>query len=348
MKTLPPKMIRIGICAVVILLLGNPVADFLDLKYWQPVIWDSILSVYAYQQLGSSADVLFFGSSRTGTNVRPKIIEDEYQNQTGRQIMAYSLGQQGVNAISAEWMLRDTMVKNGLPELVVLELAPSAVNTNREFYRDLEWYCSTSDMIGMAPDLFKGNRIVAASKGQLRGWSSLLSWVIQRPGSQRSQEQLAKFVEEGGFIFEPKGTVADLSAEMYAGALRWATVRGRETGWANYEIGGPPVEAVEAIIDVCRRGGSRLTLVNPPVHPDYHATFDKSGLAQFHRFIEDLEETHAVRFYDFDTPEARRFLELTDAEYKDFTHLSSEGAERCSRERARRVLLEELSFSSEN
>ncbi len=340
MTLLPRKLIRVGVWAVAIVLIGNPLADSLGLKYWQPIAYESILPVYAYQRRGRPADVLFLGTSKTAC-IPPRLVEEELRALGGRELDVYSLAQLAVNTDASWWMLRDTLATNGVPGIVVLELGPGSVNANRRFHGELEWYSSTSDLLRMIPALTDQSRVLSAVKGQLRGWSSLVSWVLVRPGSRQSQERLADIDRNGGLLVSSERSLAERSADERARMLRRETEEDRRQLWRSYIIGGPTVKALEAIIDTCRAKGCRVGLYDPPDHPDYRAAMPPGMLVEFARFIAAFGAERDLRYYDFNTPEARARLQLTDADFMDYTHLNSTGAERFSREIARSVILED-------
>jgi len=338
LTTLPRKLIRVGAWAVVIVLIGNPLADSLGLKYWQPIAYDSILPVYAYQHRGRAADVLLLGTSRTAC-IRPRIVEEEVFEATGRKMDAYSLAQLAVNTAASWWMFRDTMANDGVPKVVILELGPGSVNANRRFHGELEWYSSTSDLLRLLPSLTDRTRVLSAIKGQLRGWSSLASWILMRPGSRRSQERLTEIERNRGLLVSSDRSLAEDSAKQRDRMLRREIDEDRRELWQRYSIGGPTVRALEAIVESCRKEGCRVALYDPPDHPDYRAAMPPDMLAEFATYITAFTEQRGLRFVDFNTPEARERLQLTDADFMDYTHLSTAGAERFSREIARSVIL---------
>ncbi len=337
---LPRKLIRVGVCAAVIVAIGNPLADSLGLKYWQPIAYESILPVFAYQHRGRPADVLFLGTSRTAC-VRPRIVEEELRELTGLELEAYSLAQPAANIAASWWMLRDTTATNGPPRLVVLELNPTSVNANRLFSGELEWYCSTPDLLRLIPSLTDRTRVLSAVKGQLRGWSSLVSWAFLRPGSRRTSQRLAEINRDGGLVLRSERSLAEHSHEKRAQILRREIEEQRHQLLRRFAVGGPTVQALEEIIATSHEEGCRVVLIDPPVHPDYRKAIGERELALFSRFVDALVSNHGLRYHDFNTEHARAHLRLTDADFMDFTHLNSSGAERFSREIARSVILEE-------
>ena len=340
LATLPRKLIRVGAWAVAIVVIGNPLADSLGLKYWQPIAYDSILPVYAYQQRERPVDVLFLGTSRTAC-LSPPDVERVLRNETGQRVTVYSLAQLAVNTAASWWLLRDTFETNGTPMVVVLELPPSSVNANRTFHGELEWYGSSRDLVRMLPSLTDRTRVLSAVKGLLRGWSSLVSSVLVPPGSRSSRRRLAAIDHDGGLQMGSESSLAERPHDERARMLGREIEESRRELWRSYAIGGPALKALESIVDACRLRGCRVVLYDPPDHPDYLAAVPPSMVAEFTRFIAAFSAQHGLRFVDFNTQEARARLRLTDADFMDYTHLSTAGAERFTPELVRSVLLGE-------
>jgi len=337
---LPRKLVRVGLWAVAIVLIGNPLADSLGVKYWQPIAYESILPVYAYQRRARPADVLLLGTSRTAC-IDPRRVEAELRERTGRELTAFSLAQLAVNLDASWWMLRDSLATNGTPGTVVLELGPSSLNANRRFHGELEWYGSTADLLGMLPALTDRTGILSAVKGQLRGWSSLVSRVLVPPSSPPSRERLAEIDRAGGLLVSTERSLAERSPDERARMLRRETEEDRRQLWRRYAIGGRTVRALEDIVATCRERGCRVVLYDPPVHPDYLAAMPPAMRAEFARFMDAFVARHGVRFHDFNTPEASGRVRLTDADFMDYTHLSTAGAERFAGELVRSAILEQ-------
>ena len=336
---LPRKLVRVGLWAVAIVLIGNPLADSLGVKYWQPIAYDSILPVYAYQRRARPADVLLLGTSRTAC-LSPRLVEKELRAQTGREESVYSLAQLAVNLDASWWMLRDSLATNGTPGTVVVELGPGSLNANRRFHGELEWYGSTTDLLRLLPDLTDRTAVLSAVKGELRGWSSLMSSVLMPPRSRRSRERLAEVDRDGGLLVSTGRSLAERGSDERARMLRRETEEDRDQLWRRYAVGGSTVKALEAIVDACRDRGCRVVLYDPPVHPDYLDAMPPAMVEDFAAFMSDFTTQHQLRFVDFNAPEAHARLGLTDADFMDYTHLSTAGAERFTGDLVRCVVLD--------
>jgi len=340
--TLPPKLVRTMFIAGGIILCGNPIADRLDLKFWQPIIWENCLRVFAYQQQTVPAEVVFFGSSRTESAITPLVAEEEYRNLTGKDVTTYSLAQPGTNLVAAAWLLRDTIASTGPPRVVVLELTISSVNSNREFYFDLEWYSSISDLFSLLPHLRSPGHLRSACRGLLRGWSSLASRALISPRSEKSRQRLSRILEARGAGISTSKSLLDDTAEDREAWLDEKRQRQRTLVLKDYRIGGVPVAALERVFGLCQTPQCRVALVNPPVHVDFRNIYQQDEADIFSRFVHDLGIRRGVAYYDFGTDENLSRLGLTEADFRDFSHLNRTGSEKYSRALARQVLVPEL------
>lgn len=341
-KTLPPKLVKTMLLSVILLLCGNPVADMLGLKYWQPIIRKPVVRVFAYQNVGVPADVVFFGSSRSQSALWPTKTEDELRSSTGTEISTFSLAQPGVNLLAAEWIFNDVISSDDPPTLVLLEVTPSSVNANREFYWDMEWYGSTSDLATVALHLRSTGRILSATRGMLRGWSSVASWILHAPSSQEAQNTIHRILENRGRGETTSHSLLDLTPERRARNLVAQRQSQRTNVLKNYSVGGVPVTALNKIIDRCERIGCRVAMYNPPVHESFLDLFHDGVSDEFGDFLSGIRERHGIHFYDFSTEESLVRLGLSDADFRDFSHLNEAGSEKFSRALARDVLTIEL------
>jgi hypothetical protein len=320
---------------LLVIVLSDAASRWLRISYWTPFASDRALAIHVYQRQRVSADILFLGTSKINTAVIPAVIESELSEKLGRPVTAFCLGQPGTSAFTSWQVLRDVVASNGAPAVVVLELSPGSLNANHgHIPRDLSSYCSLGDLIEATPWIDSWERLVAASSGAFRGLTTCAlsaSRVFYR-GSV--EPRLEGFTRKHGAQFGPRRwqqrRLTDLTDEQQQQAVRDAVAWGRHEYMDRYEIGGAPEAAFRSICRLTHDRGIRLVVLDPPVADRY-----RRRIAEFQSYLGHAAQTCAFESVELDPAS----LGLSDADFRDLTHLNWDGAATVSRHLARTVLL---------
>ena len=71
MPTVPAKLLQTLAISVVFVLVGNVLADGLNIKYWLPGVTGTPSRIFAFLQAGEPVEVVVLGSSRSRAGGHP-------------------------------------------------------------------------------------------------------------------------------------------------------------------------------------------------------------------------------------------------------------------------------------
>lgn len=325
---------------LLVMVLFDAASNWLRISYWTPSANARALAIYVYQRQRVASDILFLGTSKINTAVIPAVIEGELSKSLGRPVTAFCLGQPGTSAFTSWQVLRDVVTSNGSPAVVVLELSPASLNANHGHVpRDLRSYCSLLDLVEAAPWINSSERLVAASRGAFRGFTTSVLFATRGLYRDVVRAQVAALERKHGAQFGPRRwpqrRLSDLTEEQHGQLLRDGVPWGRHEYMDRYEIGGAPEAAFRSICRLTRDRGIPLVVLDPPVAESYRlqiATPDE--YRAFRSYLDDAAKYCAFERVELDPA----FLGLTESDFLDLTHLNWDGAATLSRHLARTVL----------
>ncbi len=340
MPTVPVKFVRTLALSAILVLIGNPIADRLGLKYWLAGINEASVRVFAYTRTGTPADIVVLGSSRSVGGVIPRLIEEEYRRATGMEISVYNLAMAGARITNSAIVLRDTIETNGCPAIVLLELGPRTLDSGSGFPNTvLEYHASLSDTVAALPEIRSTETFDAAGWGLLRGYLNLVLWVSHRPWSDPWEGIFALWQSRGGSpysypdIHQTVETMMDWSSMERARNLRRTPIGKRTVESPDFVFDSFTMKALDKVLASAGQCGSRVVVWTPPAILDYKKLFRSSETERFDAVLSGLSGRQDVEV--FDVGDGR--LGLSDADFEDFTHLNSRGAVALTRALARRI-----------
>jgi hypothetical protein len=325
---------------LLVIVLSDAASRWLRISYWTPFTNDRALAIYVYQRQRVAADIVFLGTSKINTAVIPAIIEGELSKSLGRPVTAFCLGQPGTSAFTSWQVLRDVVASNGSPAVVVLELSPASLNANHgHIPRDLSSYCSLLDLVEAAPWINSSERLVAASGGAFRGFTTCTLSATRGFYWDSVRPRVEVFARKRGAQFGPRRRqqqrLSGLTEEQQRQLMRDALPWGRHEYMDRYEIAGAPEAAFRSICRFTRDRGIRLVVLDPPVAERYRrriATPDE--YREFQSYLDHAAQTCSFERIELDPAS----LGLTDADFLNLTHLNWDGAATLSLHLAREVL----------
>ncbi len=339
MPTVPAKLLRTLAISVVLVLVGNVLADGLNIKYWLPGVTGTPSRIFAFLRAGKPVDVVVLGSSRSVQGVIPRVIEEECQSVSGESLTAYNLAMAGNGLSTAAILLRDVISTCGCPEAVLLEMSPRALDQESETVdRALEYHASLGDSAAGLAFVRTPDNIDALGWGLLRGYLNIVLWVAQPPWTELRRGFSAQWLERAGspYAYPDLGrapeSVCDWSKTERLRRLRRSPLGKRASARADITYGGFGERALDGTIDLARDCGSRVVVWTSPTTADYAALYRPAEREQFAAVLAGLAGREGVEVFDV---EGRQ--EFEDGDFLDLTHLNSRGAVKLSRMLARRL-----------
>jgi hypothetical protein len=251
--------------------------------------------------------VVVLGSSRTAAAVEPRAMEAAVAAGTGRPCLAFNMGLQGDGPISQLIHYRRLREAGVRPDVVVVELLPSAFawysdpsrNEDRPYdatilrpdrltRAELDTVCE----YGFPPRETRGEWREATYNPWFGFRFQLLARVQPRwlpPGIVQHRKDIG---ETGGW--GPWDPVPPEIARLRIEEVRQAY----ESQLQAIRIAGPHVEAFEDLVRECRRDGVRVAVVVPPEGSTFRAWYSASVQAALTAFQDRLRREFGVTVLD--------------------------------------------------
>jgi len=327
---------------LVVLIVGDFAAERLRVSYWSPIDENQMLRVFTYLHDGPAADVVILGSSRVRAALIPAEIEDTLAPTLDRHLTAYSLAQNGADAYTCWRILDDAVSVHGVPDAVILELSPAALNAhNTNVARDFEHYSSFFDLLGSIRWITTADRLTGAAAGCFRGVSSLALYGLRFVYEDSVASSLATYRRLKGGEF-PQQLVNEYRPPPAPNAVRrlaqldTAVRLTRRLYMIDYTIGGAPAAGFTAMVDLAAEHDIPLILVDPPVTPEYgESIVTPDELADYRRVVERAVSRPGSTVVEADLSG----LDIADEDFQDLTHLNPIGARKLSHFLAETVLV---------
>ncbi|MFT5684355.1 MAG: hypothetical protein ACI8RZ_005296, partial [Myxococcota bacterium] len=217
--------------------------DAMGLKYIQGIIWPTDLYTFQHMETGP-IDVVVFGSSRASFALSPSTLDLCLTTELDRPTSSFNLARTFSTALTADIVVRDLLVGDRIPKVLVLGVGPEFFNEhNHQITESVTAHANISDI----PDALRHADGLTGMVGALwplaRGASSLSIFLA---GRHESEEQLRwMMLHHGGgqFCFgtsECKKNNSRLRSNL---SQRWSAStstmlpRLKEERFSNYVVG---------------------------------------------------------------------------------------------------------------
>ena len=301
-------------------------------------LWPQVRFPSAYRKLATlrawprSPDILFLGSSRTGTDCRQELISQQLQERCpGEPLLAYNASLTAGDFVSNDFLL-DLFLKNGVrPKVAVVEVTPEMVcrcNTWLQMHvsRQLRWddvphyftdVCRAGQlgrlcMARLEPlyvhrqeilDDFSRSLLREGNDLEPEGVPVLPSASKTGPDSTRSERVIGVLTSRRS---APKQTEIDWQTVIAksVGGIDVSQVERTEIGLygprrvlrPGYAIGGTATECFERILSNCRAHEITTLLLEVPVCSRYRALYTPEIDGIFRAYIKQVTEKYGCRF----------------------------------------------------
>ncbi len=328
--------LSIGGSSVVLVVLALVVSQVLGLQHVQAVVWPTDL--YTFAQLPPQPiDVALVGSSRTTFGLAPTALDPCLSEAVGRPIRSVNLARVYANMLTEVILVDQLLDGERRPEVLVVEVAPEIVNAH---HHEQTYNMATALDVAHVPQCLQTLQspadLVACARAPLRGVENLAWFLAGGPREVNHLEWMMVHHRGGQFCFGSAACEAHNARFESRLAGRWDARVARilptvtEERYGTYDLDRSiHMDALEGLVDDTARDGTRLVLLNMPVHASYQAEVPPDADALFRSRMSDLARKHAhVQFVDANTEawQQRRGL------FQDPDHLLAEGARELSLE----------------
>jgi hypothetical protein len=280
--------------------------------------------------------VVMVGSSRVEYGLLGRAIEDSLTGPCGVRPVVFNFGISGAGPIIELLTLQRLLRDGPRPDVVLVEVVPSLLagqfpawdlqrlTPDRLGLDELPWIAPYGPSLAMRRIEWLRASAVPWYTHRIAMLSCGAPLLLPGPNPGGVWQEL----DEAGGMPLP---VLPPPAEQYRRAFARAT---REHGekLASLQIGGPAVQALHDLLDLCRREHIVARLVMMPEGSDFRALYPPQAWAQVERFLNDL-----ARQYDCPLINAREWV--ADDHFADGHHLLRPGAAIFSERLGREYLL---------
>jgi hypothetical protein len=325
--------------AIAILLACHVVVELAELRFYQPTADASLRALDVFRQKAPRPDVVFVGSSQVRRGILAPLVEREATRALGRPVAAFNLGLQAGTSPAYAIIVRDLLVGEHQPALVVVGVGPRDLNANGPQHdRVVRHLAAPLDLVGpLGPRWIAPHELMALPALAIRAPATLLQLV--RPETEDERAFAARLLAERGSYYDlddleteaGKGTVSGLEQRTRRRARHV-----REELLDDFAIEGRGVAAMRLLLDSARARGIDVVLLGMPR--------SEAFAALAYRRLEEkavqsaLQTLGAGLWIEAVGPE---WAELEGSFY-DGDHLGPAGAERFTRLLTERVVVPRL------
>jgi hypothetical protein len=316
----------LGSC-ILSLVAADLVAPRLGLKYYQTDKTEDLLAIQAFERDASTYDVIFMGASRTQHGIRPAEVDRMLSKRVGREISSYVLAPPAAGMLTFATLVDELLSEDRAPEVLVLSLAPGALNSNRIINnRYLKNFASLVSLARYTPYVDTQEELDSVLYGYCRGWSNIEKALWELPNLDERKRKAAKVTASRGARWAawskktPKNFAEpDPDRERVLDDF-YTSMQTRNL--VDFEIPGPNQLALDRIIEQCRGSGTKLVLWEEPTLIDPKRLYVAHEDQVYRSFIEELTERESLELHVI-TPGQ---LRLEPKHYIDIHHLGPDGA----------------------
>lgn len=305
-------------------------------------VWGAVKQLEACERQGTSPDVLIIGSSRAQAGIAPPIIAAQFDNAFGRRTIICDLAVTTSVPMQDYYLLRK-LLRDGIhPKFIIYATADFAFNSPaiqpQEPVRDnMDYLATLADL----PNIMQ-MPVADTRQPAVNGAPWLLDFVASRlfrVYADRKGFQIALCRWKPDFGPCPDilaGTVLDHTRYIYpvdpaqgwyplpeATAVSLQNSANQYRVWlAHYQVAPDALAYLDQTVQLARKQGIGLILLNTPILPQHLAFFPQvSDYATYVDTLHRFAEAHGVPFYD----EGLGFDDNL-ADFADTNHLNYWGA----------------------
>jgi hypothetical protein len=310
----------------------NAAADAWRLKYYRPKAPRSNMNAYVFQQSGQPVDILFLGSSRSRQGINTNLVMDVLQEAGHEGVSAFNVAQPALGTVTAQIMLGDLIRSNGCPGIVVLEVSPSSLNQNGDWWPAVGDYASVRHAPVVLQSVTNFERLDFLLVSALRGGMRFYDRLARSPGPQMAARTLATRGSLHGDLAGRPGPVEQGPGNR---SIRMARNLYRRKFWRNLDIGGSTTAALRRCAVLAEGCRARLVLVRMPTLIGSNPEDREGGDLPFLGAIGEFEASHDVVFLDAHATD----IGIQRDHFRDPVHLNLGGSIVFGEYLAREVLL---------
>lgn len=338
--------------SALVVLLGNPLAEWLGLAHWSRRDDERKLTHLA--RSGLAAEVLLLGSSRMKFGVTPVELEDRLSRAVGRPVRVFNAAQAATGVMEASWFLGDVVRSNGCPRLVVVDVNAEGLNAaSARIEESLRLYLPPREWGRSLTGLDGPSRVEAFLTGLATGYRHLLHAVDEPPSAAGARREAREVLACRGGVVGPDGrpcvatggaggptdrrmgsTLAQETALSRRRMTRWYEQRARRFHrLGEFEPGGLPEKGLDRLVELGAHCAADLVLITlPTLYPWAEWGLD-GALATTSERARRAAAAAGGLYLDY----SPLVEELAPRDFYDPGHLSASGARHVTRDLAARV-----------
>lgn len=315
-----------GCAAFVTLQLGLAIA----IAYWIPELRDPFYGykaahLRARAKSEQSTTVVMLGSSRTVFGLKAGLLERQLRDELGRPVIVFNFGIFGAGPVIELLTLRRLLDDGVRPDLVLVEVLPALLTTDRQVPREAHWLPAERLWL---PELRWLRQFGFPFRDLRRTWLQAwpIPWYAHRFAivSRLSPAWLpTQLRQDWGRADDPSGwsgaSTPPSTPEQYQRGIARARLEYFET-LQHFELGDPAVRALRELLQICQREHIPTALLLMPEGSEFRSWFPAPALAQTQALLAELRQQYGSAVVD-----ARAWV--ADEYFSDAHHLVDRGAE---------------------
>lgn len=325
------KLALVAVYAGLILMTANLVADHLGLKYLHPGNKRWYASAYALEGLERPVDLVILGTSMGRFGLNATRIAEVLAEQGHGDLEAFNLSQPAAGPVRNNALLRDLISSRGCPSIVIVEVSHFGLRPEGTWWRLLGDYATIRDIPILAEDLAELEHADGFLSSSTRGFERFYDYLLRRPSSETIEREIER---RGSQYKDRPWKFPRLERDLELAPPTEGPLNRGNSNRSTFELRAAPERGLEAIADAVRGCSAQLFLLRLPTAS---ALSRKNTGAIDEEFRSELE-TFATRrdavFLDYNMID----LGLVTGEFRDWTHLNYDGAEKLSDHLARQVI----------
>lgn len=321
----------------------------LDIQFWQPWTCRPALNLHVFQREPGPFDVVFLGPSTMQRGLLPEILQPELDRAMGRSTRFFSVGQPGPKYRTYRTIVRDVLVGDHEPELLILAVGGELFHETDQTDDYFRYYASLHDLlhhrdygsIWKLSEKYDRNRFrrlgTAALSGALRGIPTLWQW-------------LGGLTIGGEFIERCEGIRQSRGFPLLGWDIRLPERQWREGMKVRLEhlrkiqstvpLRGAEAHALEDTLRILKRRGTPTLLVRGTPAKITQKILRMPACKRVTRYYHILSKKFGFPFLDLAKPQITPPLRM----YNDPYHLNRDGAAKMTPYWARKVIAPRLKW----
>jgi hypothetical protein len=289
------------LCGILLGALLTGLTDRLGLKYVQGVIWPTDLYTFQHMDI-DPIDVAIFGSSRASFALSPSALDACLSEELGRPTTSVNLARTFSTALTAEIVVKDLLVGDRVPKVLLLGVGPEFFNEhNHQMADSVATHADISDIPAV---LWHADGLTGAVAGLwplVRGASSLAIFLAGRHESEAQLRWMMLHHGGGQFCYGTPACVENNTRIRNNLSHRWAAAtstmlpRLADERFSRYVVGqGLVHQRMLDLIAWSEANDVTLSIVQLPLHDSFLTRIPPEVHQASEAYLRQLSQEHGI------------------------------------------------------